>query len=374
MRVAVVSHDTFWPLKGGGGIRVYWVVKNMISRDHRVTVIAPFLNTEGMPEDVGSVIPMSIGRITRFVSRKEWIYVCMICRVFFRLLFHRFDVIYAHNIVAAFPAVLIGRLKRIPVVFDMDDLLTGYSKNPAVYHLGPKLEQWAAKKAAVTIVPSSYTNQWCASRGIGNTLIVRHGVDLDLFKPAEAARKYIAFTGGIEVNDGVLLIPEAAEIILKHFPDIRFLLVGEGKAVGPLRKKVQELGLTSCFDIRGWTRQTDIPDLLARSYVGLITSLKASATEFSSPLRAYEYMAMALPYAASDLQGIAEQVRESRAGLLFQNGDSGALAKAVLTLLNDEKMRQSMGQNGRAFAEKYCDWRKNAGDIVAICEEAARPD
>lgn len=51
MRITVVSHDTFWPLRGGGGIRVYWLVKKLLERDHEVTVIAPYTSTDGLEEE-----------------------------------------------------------------------------------------------------------------------------------------------------------------------------------------------------------------------------------------------------------------------------------------------------------------------------------
>ena len=56
-------------------------------------------------------------------------------------------------------------------------------------------------------------------------------------------KKYITFTGGMEVNDGMQLIPFAAQEILKKHPDSVFMLVGEGKGVDQLMKLVKDLHL-----------------------------------------------------------------------------------------------------------------------------------
>lgn len=369
MRIAVVSHDTFWPLRGGGGIRVYWVVRNLLDRGHRVSVVAPFLHQNGMDVHFPGIHVLSLGKITRFVAMKELVYAFMMKVAFFRLLFLKCDVIYAHNVVAALPAVLVGNLRRIPVIFDMDDLLTGYSKHPWVYKMGPRLEAWVARRAILTLATSHHVEAWCHERGIERTMIIRHGVALDLFSIPPRERKYITFTGGIEVNDGVLLIPDAAKLVLNEFPDIQFLFAGEGKDLQRLKDAVHTAGLEKAFVFRGWVNHEEIPEILAESQVGLITSLEVSATVFSSPLRSYEYMAAGLPFVASDLSGIVEQVELSQAGITFKNGDSESLAESILTLLKDKTLREKLGKNGRKYVEAHCDWNKNVTEISEICEK-----
>ena len=372
MDIAVVSHDTFWPLRGGGGIRVYWVAKYLMEKGHRVSIVAPFLHEEGLRKEFRSIRVLSLGKITRFVSFKEIVYCYLMTCALFKLLFRRFDVIYAHNVVAALPSVLVGMLRGIPVVFDMDDLLTGYSLNPIVNRLGPRMERWVARRAQRTIVTSKHVQRWSVDHAIRGTQIVGHGVDLTLFTPRKGQRKYITLTGGIEVNDGVLLIPYAAQKVLEEYPDETFLFVGEGKELDRLVLLVEGLNLRDHFIFRGWMDHKEIPAILAQSKIGLITSLTVSATIFSSPLRSYEYMAMELPFVAPDLEGIKEQVELSQAGILFQNGNADDLARAILTLLRDETLRETLGQNGRRYVLDHCDWMKNAETICRICQSEVK--
>jgi glycosyltransferase involved in cell wall biosynthesis len=368
LNIGVVSHDTFWPLRGGGGIRVYWVTKSMLRRKYSVSVVAPFLHRDGLKEEFDPICVLSAGKFSRFVKFKEIVYCLLMARIFFKLLFRRFDVIYAHNAVAALPSILVSRLKRTPVVFDFDDLLTGYSRNPVVYRWGPVMERWVARRADLTIVNSKVVQKWCAEHGIHNTLIVRHGVDLARFYDRKSQRKYITFTGGMEVNDGVLLIPNAAKDVLKIYPEENFLFVGAGKEVDNLVRLVEELGLSKSFIFRGWTEHGKIPGILAESKMGIIPMLKVSATELSTRLSFYEYMASELPFIASDLDCSVEQVEESQAGIVFKNGDAGSLAQAILKLLQDGKLRRTRGHNGRRYVEEHADWRKNADKICDACE------
>lgn len=368
MRVAVVSHDTFWPLRGGGGIRVYWVTKSFIKRKYDVSVIAPILHQYGLKKEFDPIHIMAIGKWTRFARFKEIVYIFMMMRMLIRLLSQKYDIIYAHNAVAGLPSVLIGKLMGIPVIYDMDDLLTGYSRNRFVYHFGSVIEKVIAQWSDVTIVVSKSAKKWCTQHGIDRTEIVRHGVDLRLFYPKNQERKYITFTGGMEVNDGLLLIPLAAQDILKEFPDVVFMFVGDGKDINRLIQLVENLHLTRHFIFHRWMDHIKIPNILARSKIGLITSLKVSATEFSSPLRSYEYMASELPFVAPDLEGILEQVEESGAGIIFNNGNAKDLARAVLKLLHDDELCKTLGRNGRSYVTQYGDWMKNADKICEVSE------
>jgi glycosyltransferase involved in cell wall biosynthesis len=50
--------------------------------------------------------------------------------------------------------------------------------------------------------------------------------------------------------------------------------------------------------------------------------------------------------------GIPEVVRHGESGLLVEPGDAGALAGAILALLQDPERRQALGRGGRALVER----------------------
>ncbi len=369
MNIAVVSHDSFWPLKGGGGIRVFWVTKKMVERNHKITVIAPFLSTNGLENDFASIKIGNLGQITRFVKFKEVVYLFLMIKIFFKLLITRFDLIYAHNVVAGFPALLVAKLKGKPIVFDMDDILTGYSKNRFIYNLGPAMDYFTAKHSDLIIVMSRYLEKKLRSKKINHIYNIPHGVDLSIFKPEKWRKDFIVYAGGIEKNDGVLLVPRAAKKVLKIFPHERFLFLGDGRDLPNLKRIVKEENLENHFIFKGWIDHKEVPRYLSRSKIGLITSLKSIATEASSTLRAYEYMASGLPVIVPDLDGMVEQVDNGTRGLIFKCGDAEDLADKILLLLENRALCEKLSMQGRKYISSNCDWDKNAKKIVEICED-----
>ncbi len=102
------------------------------------------------------------------------------------------------------------------------------------------------------------------------------------------------------------------------------------------------------------------------------TAELASAKLFVSPalggesfgLVLVESFATATPVVASDIPGFAA-VATGDAAVLVPPGDVGALAEAVIGVLEDEPRRVEMGLAGRALAEDLYAW----GDVARRLEE-----
>lgn len=371
MKIAVVSHDSFWPIKGGGGIRVYWVVKSLVEKGHDVTVIAPFNELEGLKEEFPTIHIKNLGKYSRFNRFKEIQYTKLAVKIFLRLLFSRFDIIYAHNIVAAYPSYKISKIKKIPLLFDMDDILTGLSKNKFVRKVGQKIEFLIAKKCSCLITMSQSLKQEILNSGINREIsVVMHGVNLSLFYPRDMQKKNkIIYMGGIEPHDGTNLLPEAAIQIIKEFPDIQFEVIGDGKSLASLINNVEKRGILDHFSFMTWLKQEELPNLLAESKIGVITHLRSPATEICLVLKGLEYMAMGLPVVAPDLKGMREEFGNNERGLLFEPGNPRDLTNKLLILLKDPELGKTMGAKGIEFVKQNCEWRENAGKIIKISED-----
>lgn len=371
MRIAVVSHDSFWPVKGGGGIRVYWVVKKLIQKGHEVTVIAPFNDPLGLREEFPTIRIKNLGKYSRFNKGKEIQYSKLAIKILTTLLFSKFDIIYAHNIVAAWPSYKIAKLKKIPIVFDMDDILTGLSTNNMVRKVGQGIEFSIAKKASCLITMSQSLKEELGRHMSREIFVVSHGVNISKFYPRPDIKKKnkIIYIGGIEFHDGTILLPEAATEIVKTYPDIKFEIIGEGKQLQTLLSKIEEMNLMKYFDILSWVPNEEIPIHLAEAKIGVVTHFRTPATEICLVLKGMEYMAMGLPVVAPDLAGMREEFGNNERGLLFEPDNPRDLTKKLMSLMGDQELQKRLGEAGAQFVKQNCDWEENAKKIVEISED-----
>lgn len=382
MNIIAVTHETFWPVKGGGGSRVFWTVKKMLERGHKVTLYAPCESTDGLMDALPCLNFINGGTIGRFQSKnKELVYLKFMLRLSKFLIYSKADCIYTHIAISALPSVLLGKLKGIPVVFDVDDIISGLSSNKFIAKLGPHIEFAIARWSNRVICMSMALKELMESHGVKGVIHIPHGVDLKIFSPhlfppppagggEEGGKKnIIVYCGGIEPHDGVWLIPEAAERVIKKVPDIIFLIIGEGRGLAEVKKLVGNKKLGRNFSFTGWVNHENIPEYLTKARIGLITHIRSSATEIALVVKGLEYMAMGLPVIAPDLKGMKEEIGENDRGIIFRAGDSEDLADKIIQLIKNPELQDEMGKRGRKFIENNFVWERNAERIVQVCED-----
>lgn len=94
------------------------------------------------------------------------------------------------------------------------------------------------------------------------------------------------------------------------------------------------------------------------------------AARYTSPLKLFEYMAMARPVVASDLPSLREVLTHGETALLVPPGDPGALAAAVRALIGDAGLAAQLGSAARALAESRYGWTQRSARLLAMIEQA----
>jgi glycosyltransferase involved in cell wall biosynthesis len=97
----------------------------------------------------------------------------------------------------------------------------------------------------------------------------------------------------------------------------------------------------------------DMPELYALMDVLVLPSYREGF-----PRAPMEAAAMSVPCVVTDIRGCREAVEHGVNGLLFPAGDSDALARALVELLEDPERRAKMGAAGRVMAEERFDEQK----------------
>ena len=147
------------------------------------------------------------------------------------------------------------------------------------------------------------------------------------------------------------------------FPDLRYVLVGEGPEEGRLRELAASLGVADRVVFAGALRDSELPD----AYSTATVYLGASRVEREIDVEGFgisfiEAAACGLPSVAGDSGGIRSAVRDGETGILVPPSDVSAIAGALELLLRDDAMRVAMGAAGRAAVETHYNWDRVASD------------
>jgi glycosyltransferase involved in cell wall biosynthesis len=143
-------------------------------------------------------------------------------------------------------------------------------------------------------------------------------------------------------NDLVQVIPH----LIKDFPDVKFVWVGDGELRDDLIQKVQEYGIEDKVRFLGY--RSDVPRLLKTA------DLFVFPTHYEGqPFALLEAMAQGLPIVSSDASGIPELIENRVHGLLFRTGDSCHLSETLRWALMHSGSMQEMGRNAQQHVQDF---------------------
>jgi len=169
----------------------------------------------------------------------------------------------------------------------------------------------------------------------------------------------------LEPKNGVRFVIEAAPRLLGECPEALILIAGDGSEAADLRRRSAELGLGDRVRFLGNVSRTDMPGLVASSDVVVLPSLKEATS-----VAGLEAMACGKPLVGTTVGGLPQIITDGVTGLLVPPADPNALAEAILGLLRDSALRETMGAAARARVEREFAWPAIARQTLAVYERA----
>lgn len=300
------------------------------------------------------------------------------------------DVLHAHSpALNGVAALRVGRRYGIPVVYEVrafwEDAAVdhGTSKEWGIrYRITRAMETWVLHGAdRVTTICEGLRSDIVA-RGIPSdkVVVIPNAVDLDKFSAESMSdeslvsqlglkgKAVLGFIGSFYAYEGLHLLLEAVPSILEKRPDIRVLLVGGGPDEPRLKQLAIDLGIEEHIEFTGRVPHEDVQRYYDLIDIFVYPRLRMRLTDLVTPLKPLEAMARARLVVASDVGGHRELIREGETGELFSAGDSGALAGAVLALLEDKDRWSSRKAAARHFVETERNWYASVARYQGVYE------
>lgn len=167
----------------------------------------------------------------------------------------------------------------------------------------------------------------------------------------------------IEQKDHATLLDAFARVHRTH-PDARLAILGWGPLEAQTKALAHRLGLDGAALVLG---RVEPRDWLARANVFAHTSRWEG---FGIVL--LEAMLTRLPVVATRVSAIPEIVADGETGLLCPAGDASAVAEALARLLDDQKLRQALGESGLNRARAQFSVERMVEGTIGVYEEALR--
>ena len=149
----------------------------------------------------------------------------------------------------------------------------------------------------------------------------------------------------------------------RDFPELRYIIVGEGSDEERLRALAKELGVPDRVGFVGAMRDDELPEAYATSTIYLGASRVDNEINVEGfGISFMEAAASGIPSVAGDSGGVRSAVRDGETGIVVPPTDSDAVADAIRSLLLNPDRRNRMGAAGRRAVETHYNWDRVARD------------
>ena len=210
---------------------------------------------------------------------------------------------------------------------------------------------------------------------------VSNGVDLHAMDqilnetdPAKVRENYgfgagdpvLGIVGRIVPSKGHDYLLKAAEALRREVPNLRVLIVGDGKYRAEVEAMAKTLGLEERVRFTGNVDEAACLLPAMDIFVFPVTGLEGFG------LSVIEAMACRLPVVASRIGALDSLIQDGVNGFLLEPQRVDLLAQSILKLLNDKELRQKMGREGRKTVEQRFGIERMAKEIAEIYRSLAR--
>jgi glycosyltransferase involved in cell wall biosynthesis len=269
------------------------------------------------------------------------------------------------------PALVLKKLKSTPIFFWMQDLwpeslsATGAVNSKIMLKMVEGLVRLICRGCDRILIQSKAFSSPVRRLGVDRERILYYPNSAEeLYQPMKLdpdapersempAGFRIMFAGNIGAAQDFKTILAAVER-LKEYPDIHWVIIGDGRMRPWVEDQVRKRGLIGNVHLLGRHPVEAMPRYFSLADALLVTLRKEPIFELTIPSKVQSYLACAKPViAALDGEG-ARVIREAGAGIACPAENPAALAKAVLALYSmSETEREAMGLSGRDYFEAH---------------------
>ncbi|EDY82506.1 glycosyl transferase, group 1 family protein [Verrucomicrobiia bacterium DG1235] len=264
----------------------------------------------------------------------------------------------------AYAALKYGKERNIPVIIDLRD------KWPAIFESAvPKALRFAIRIAlrrqykmardvlkncnTLVAISQEYLD-WATSFGNRAENSSNHVIPIGY--PAQPLHSRgskndqsinVFFSGTLGFSYDIETVVNAARILEKTHPHIRFSLAGKGEKEHIVQQGAAELK-NLCY--LGWLKKIELHEQLQKCDIGLSAYTK-KATQ-SIPNKPIEYMAYSLPQINSITGEMKDILASNQAGLQYTAGNAECLSEQIKKLATNSTLRKKLAQNALVCFQK----------------------
>ena len=315
----------------------------------------------------------SVRRFNLLFNKGFLFYITFNVRLFFFLLFNKFDILFANDLDTLLPNFLISKIKKKPLVYDSHELFTEVPElidRPVVKSCWLLVEKKIFPRLDYIITVSNHIASYYFKKYNKDIKVLRNvpfkltnyssSDHLIFFKSVlnKSSGRNIIYQGSLNKDRGIELMISSMEYV-----DATLFIVGDGDVRGKLEKLVKKTSLDKKVRFIGRVPFSDLKGITVNMDLGLSFEENVClAYKYSLPNKIFDYIHASVPVLVSDLPEMRGLVSHYKIGRVLKSRSP----KNVASQINDMLDKKDLFYNSLMKAKNELCWENEEKKLVSL--------
>lgn len=218
------------------------------------------------------------------------------------------------------------------------------------------------KQHVVTVSQSSKHEILKRFKHFSSISVVTPGISVpfstQVFK--KTAHPSLLYLGRLKPYKNLPIVIKAFATILQFYPHAKLYIAGNGEELSQLTRLTKKLVLTSNVIFLGRVSERKKLSLYKKCWVMVQPSMVEGWG-----ITVIEANAYSTPVIAANVNGLKDSIVHNKTGILLKKGTEEEFVAAMMQLLADTKLRETLGQNAQAWSQNFV-WQQSAQQFYSL--------
>lgn len=354
--------------------RIIATVINDVIYDQRMIRICTSLSSQydvelwGRKKSDTQIIarPFHQKRFSFLINKGAMFYLVYNLKMFFHLLFAKFDIIHAVDLDTLPAGFLASRLRGKKLVYDSHEYFTEVPElinRPAKRNIWLKIEKAIVPrvKNAIT-VGQMIANEYTAKYNVAFS-VVRNCPELKVMPAIQKQEKYLVYQGALNKGRGI----EATIAAMQYLP-MKLKIAGSGDLDAELKDLAIQLGVADKVEFLGLLKPEELPAITANAFAGINVSENLGLSYYYSlNNKFFDHIHAGIPSITNSFPEYQLLNKECECSV-FATAKSEDIVKAVNLLLDDEHLYTRLRKNCE-LAREELNWKNEEKALLKVYAE-----
>lgn len=287
-------------------------------------------------------------------------------RLFWFLLFRRFDLVWSVDLDTLWAGYMYSKLKKTRLVYDSHELFTEVpelANRPFVKRFWTRIEQniFPTLKTVFTVsepIATHYSEKYSVPVHVLRNLPLRKEVQHTL----ALGKKIILYQGAVNMNRGV----EELVLAMKQIENAKLLIIGDGDVFKNVQELVVSNQLNDKVQLLGKVPFEQLDALTQTATIGVSLEKGDSISyHYSLPNKVFDYIKNGIPVLVSALPETTKLVNQYGLGKTTESITPHNIAVTLQEMLSDEPELLRLSQNCK-MAHQVLNWEQEKEIIISL--------